>query len=128
MNQRNRRGFTATEKAELWDRWKRAESPKSVGRAFGKPSSSVYHLLAPHGPSCRIDLASGYIDRREAAAQGLSQDDRFSYPLRLRRDIRIQAEQIHRVVLFLDSLQPLIILPVGFFHPIETVFVVAVDI
>ncbi len=49
MNQRNRRGFTAAEKAELWDRWKRVESLKSIGRAFGKPSSSVYHQLAPHG-------------------------------------------------------------------------------
>ncbi len=49
MNQRNRRAFTATEKAELSDRWKRAEALKSIGRAFGKPSSSVYHQLAPPG-------------------------------------------------------------------------------
>ena len=43
------RGFTAAEKAELWDRWKRGESLKAIGRAFGKPSSSIYFLVAPHG-------------------------------------------------------------------------------
>jgi hypothetical protein len=30
------RGFTAAEKTELWDRWKRGESLKAIGRAFGK--------------------------------------------------------------------------------------------
>jgi DNA-binding CsgD family transcriptional regulator len=36
------RGFTAAEKTELWDRWKRGESLKAIGRAVGK-------LVAPHG-------------------------------------------------------------------------------
>ena len=48
-NQSFRRGFTAAEKTELWDRWKRGESLKAIGRAFGKPSSSIYFLVAPHG-------------------------------------------------------------------------------
>src|ERR1700709_1014379 len=48
-NQSFRRGFTAAEKTELWDRWKRGESLKAMGRAFGKPSSSIYFLVAPHG-------------------------------------------------------------------------------
>src|SRR5437870_11756064 len=43
------RGFTASEKTELWDRWQRGESLKAIGRAFGKPSSSIYFPLAPHG-------------------------------------------------------------------------------
>jgi hypothetical protein len=49
MGQRFHRGFTAAEKTELWDRWKRGESLKAIGRAFGKPSSSIYVLVAPHG-------------------------------------------------------------------------------
>src|SRR6201746_2932279 len=48
-NQSFRRGFTAAEKTELWDRWKRGESLKAIGRAFGEPSSSIYFLVAPHG-------------------------------------------------------------------------------
>jgi hypothetical protein len=49
MGQRFHRGFTAAEKTELWDRWKRGESLKAIGRAFGKPSSSIYFVVAPHG-------------------------------------------------------------------------------
>src|SRR5256886_13941374 len=49
MGQRFHRGFTAAEKTELWDRWQRGESLKAIGRAFGKPSSSIYFLVAPHG-------------------------------------------------------------------------------
>src|SRR6201747_1074113 len=49
MERRFHRGFTAAEKTELWDRWKRGESLKGIGRAFGKPSSSIYFLVAPHG-------------------------------------------------------------------------------
>jgi len=49
MERRFHRGFTAAEKTELWDRWKRGESLKAIGRAFGKESSSVYFLVASHG-------------------------------------------------------------------------------
>src|SRR6202790_3492207 len=42
MGHKFHRGFTAAEKTELWDRWKRGESLKAIGRAFGKPSSSIY--------------------------------------------------------------------------------------
>ena len=48
MGHRFHRGFTAAEKTELWDRWKRGESLKAIGRAFGKQSSSIYFLVAPH--------------------------------------------------------------------------------
>ena len=46
MERRFHRGFTAAEKTELWDRWKRGELLKAIGRAFGKPSSSIYFLVA----------------------------------------------------------------------------------
>jgi hypothetical protein len=49
MDRRFRRGFTAAEKTELWDRWQRAESLKAIGRAFGKPSSPIYCQVVPHG-------------------------------------------------------------------------------
>jgi IS30 family transposase len=49
ISQRYLRGFTAAEKTELWDRWQRGESLKAIGRVFGKPSSSIYFQLAPHG-------------------------------------------------------------------------------
>ena len=49
MGRRFHRGFTAAEKTELWDRCKRGELLKAIGRAFGKESSSIYFLVAPHG-------------------------------------------------------------------------------
>jgi IS30 family transposase len=49
MNQRRKAGFSAAEKTELWDRWQRGESLKAIGRAFDKPSSSIYFQVAPYG-------------------------------------------------------------------------------
>ena len=49
MERRFHRGFTTAEKTELWDRWKRGESLKAIGRAFGKQSSSIYFVVSPHG-------------------------------------------------------------------------------
>jgi IS30 family transposase len=70
ISQRYRRGFTAAEKTELWDRWQRRESLKAIGRAFGKPSSSIYFQVAPHGgirpaPRRRSRLALTLSEREE---------------------------------------------------------------
>src|SRR5476651_1873693 len=70
ISQRFRRGFTAAEKTELWERWQRGESLKAIGRAFGKPSSSIYCQVAPHGgirpvPRCRSRLALTLLEREE---------------------------------------------------------------
>ena len=55
-----RRGFTAAEKTEMWDRWQRGESLTSIGRAFGKESSSIY--LAPQ-QNLWVSLGSGRAPR-----------------------------------------------------------------
>jgi transposase, IS30 family len=70
MCQRYRRGFTAAEKTELWDRWQRGESLKEIGRAFGKPSSSIHFQVAPHGgirpaPRRRSRLSLTLLEREE---------------------------------------------------------------
>ena len=70
-----RRGFTAAEKRELWDRWQRGESLRAIGRAFGKPSSSIYSQLAPSGgirpaPRRRWRLAL-MLAEREAISRGI---------------------------------------------------------
>ena len=70
IGQGYRRGFAAAEKTELWDRWQRGESLKAIGRAFGKPSSSIYFQLAPHGgirpsPRQRSRLALTLSEREE---------------------------------------------------------------
>jgi len=70
MSRSIRRGFTPAEKSELWERWHRGDSLKSIGRAFDKPSSSIYFQLAPTGgiyprPRRRSRLALTLEEREE---------------------------------------------------------------
>jgi IS30 family transposase len=71
-----RRGFTAAERTELWDRWQRGESLKAIGRAFGKPSSSIYNQVAPHGgirpASRRRSRLALTLFEREEISRGLA--------------------------------------------------------
>ena len=50
MRRRYRRvGLTAAQSAELWERWKKGEGLKSIGRVFGKPSSCIFAHIRPSG-------------------------------------------------------------------------------
>ena len=78
MSERFCRGFAAAERSELWDRWQRGESLKAIGRAFGKPSSSIYFQLAPYRGICpsprhRSKLALSLAEREEIS-RGLAAD------------------------------------------------------
>ena len=102
MDQRFRRGFTAAEKTELWDRWQRGESLKAIGRAFGKPSSSIYNQVAPHGgirpaPRRRSRLALTLPEREEisrgiAAHQSARSTGPVAGPLGLDGEPRTQPQ------------------------------------
>ena len=90
MKRRYCRGFSAAEKTELWDRWQRGESLKAIGRAFGKPSSSIYFQLAPHGgirPAPR---------RRSRLALSLSEREEISRGIVVEQSIRSLASLLGR--------------------------------
>ncbi len=90
MKQGYGRGFSAAEKTELWDRWQRGESLRAIGRAFGKPSSSIYFQLAPHGgirPAPR---------RRSRLALSLSEREEISRGIVAERSIRSMARLLGR--------------------------------
>src|SRR5450830_2094375 len=90
MGQAYRRGFTAAEKTELWDRWQRGESLKAIGRAFGKPSSSIYFQVAPHGgirPALR---------RRSRLALTLSEHEEISRGIAAHQSARSMARLLGR--------------------------------
>ena len=72
VSRRFHRGFTAAEKTELWDRWKRGESLRAIGRAFGKPSSSIYFLVAPHGGIRPADRRRSRLALTLAEREGIS--------------------------------------------------------
>src|SRR6266478_1603293 len=90
MDRGFRRGFTTAEKTELWDRWQRGESLKAIGRAFGKPSSSIYFQVSPHGgirPSPR---------RRSRLALTLSEREEISRGIAVHRSARSMAKLLGR--------------------------------
>src|SRR5450755_2096237 len=90
MERRFHRGFTAAEKTELWDRWKRGESLKAIGRAFGKQSSSIYFLVAPHGGFRPAER------RRSRLALTLAEREVISRGVTARRSARSVARQLGR--------------------------------
>jgi hypothetical protein len=70
MVYRTRIRYTAAQRAEMWDRWQRGESLTAIGRAFDRPSSSIFGLLAPTGgirppPRQRSRLALTPTEREE---------------------------------------------------------------
>jgi len=70
MTYRKRIKYTDEQKREIWDRWKRGESLKAIGRVFDRPSSSIFVQLAPTGgirpaPRKRSDMALTLSEREE---------------------------------------------------------------
>src|SRR5467141_2637588 len=49
MTQGKRFGLSATQKSDIWTRWKEGQSLHMIGRAFGKPHTSIHCLLSHHG-------------------------------------------------------------------------------
>ncbi len=101
MSRRIRPGLTVAAKAELWDRWQRGESLKSIGRALGKPSSSIYCHLAPHGgirpaPRCRSRLALTLAEREEISRGVAAQRSIRSMARLLGRSPSTVSREIHR--------------------------------
>jgi len=85
-----RPGLTAAQKAELWDRWQRGESLTAIGRAFGKPSSSIYCLVLPHGGIRPLER------RRSSLALTLSEREEISRGIVARRSVRSIARLLSR--------------------------------
>ena len=90
MDQGFRRGFTAAEKAELWDRWQRGELLKAIGRAFGKPSSSIYFQVSPYGGIRPVPR------RRSRLALTLSEREEISRGIAVHRSARSMAGLLGR--------------------------------
>ena len=90
MVQVRRPGLTSAQKTELWDRWQRGESLKAIGRAFGKPSSSIYCLVSPHGGIRPVER------RRSQLSLTLSEREEISRGIVAQRSIRSMARKLGR--------------------------------
>ena len=90
MTYRPRIKYTAEQKAEMWDRWQRGESLNSIGRAFDRPSSSIFGQLAPSGgirPATR---------QRSRLALRLSEREEISRGVASHQSLRSIAAQLGR--------------------------------
>ena len=76
MKQRRRIYYTASQRAEIWDRWQRGESMSSIGRRFDRESSSVFSVISPTGGIRPDDRKRGSralsLAEREEISRGLS--------------------------------------------------------
>jgi len=91
MKRRYRRvGFTAAQSAELWERWKKGEGLKSIGRVFGKPSSCIFAHIRPSGGIKPIPR------RRSSRALTLAEREEISRGLVAGRSLRAIAAALAR--------------------------------
>jgi IS30 family transposase len=72
---RKRCHYTAAQSAEIWDRWQKGEGLKSIGRVFGKTSSSIFAHIRPTGgirpPARRRSVLALTLTEREEISRGL---------------------------------------------------------
>jgi IS30 family transposase len=76
MKQRRRIYYSASQRAEIWDRWQRGESMSSIGRGFERASSSIFSVLAPSGgirpPDRKRSRCALSLIEREEISRGLT--------------------------------------------------------
>ena len=101
MVRRLRRGFTPAEKSEMWDRWQRGESLSSIGRAFGKESSSIHFQISPYGgvrpaPRRRSRLALTLLEREEISRGIVARQSARSMARQLGRSPSTVSREIKR--------------------------------
>ena len=86
----HRIGFSAAQSAELWERWKKGEGLKSIGRALDKPSSCIFAHIRPSGgimPPTR---------RRSRLALTLAEREEISRSLVANHSVRSMARSLDR--------------------------------
>ena len=90
MKYRRRIYYSAEQRAEIWDRWQRGESMRSIGRVFDRQSSSVFSVISPTGGIRPPDR------RRGRSALSLSEREEISRGLSTKQSLRAIARQLRR--------------------------------
>ena len=71
----HRTGFTASQSAELWERWKRGEGLTAIGRVLGRGHTSIWQHIKPSGgirpPARRRSAGSLSLAEREEISRGI---------------------------------------------------------
>jgi IS30 family transposase len=76
MTQARRVKLSATQRTDMWSRWKAGQSLHEIGRAFGKNHVSIHFMLSQHGgiaPTARRrSLATLTLAEREDISRGIA--------------------------------------------------------
>ncbi len=83
-------GFTQAQKDELWERWRRGEQMKSIGRELCKPSSSIFNHIRSTGGFTPV------VKRRSSLALSLAEREDISRGLVSGQSIRTIAYALKR--------------------------------
>ncbi len=77
MAHRGRRGLSAAQKKELWERWRRGQSLNDIARALAKHRGSIHFVLASSGgiepPARRRSRLALRLSEREEISRGLAE-------------------------------------------------------
>ena len=90
MKYRTRIYYSAEQRADIWDRWQRGESMRSIGRVFDRQSSSVFSVISPTGGIRPPDRTRGKF------ALGLTEREEISRGLSMKQSLRVIARQLGR--------------------------------
>ena len=82
--------YSTEQRADVWDRWQRGQSIRSIGRVFDLQSSSVFSVIAPTGGIRPPDR------RRGRSALSLSEREEISRGLSTKQPLRAIARQLRR--------------------------------
>jgi len=93
--------YTTQQKEEMWDRWQRGESLSAIGRAFDRPSSSIFGQLSPTGgirppPRKRSRLGLSLSEREEISRGIVNQLSRRTIATQLGRSPSTISREIKR--------------------------------
>lgn len=90
MAQMGRPGLSASQKAELWQRWKSGQSLSDIGRALGKHAGSVHGVVSSNGGIIPV------VRRRSRLALTLAEREEISRGIATGSSIRQIADGIGR--------------------------------
>ena len=88
MKYRRRIYYSAEQRADIWDRWQRGESMRSIGHVFDRQSSSVFSVISPTGGLRPPDR------RRGRSALSLAEREEISLGLSTKQSLREIARQL----------------------------------
>jgi len=101
MKYRPRIYYTESQKALMWERWRKGESLQQIAQLFDRNHSSIHRILAETGgirpaPRCRSGLALTLSEREEISREVIAGHSIRSIATRLRRAPSTISREINR--------------------------------